>query len=299
VSLMRRLLNPWLRVTERRRLARATDPETLRRAFEVNARLFFWPPRGAAFDAAEIAGCPATWVDRGRPGPLLLYFHGGGYVFGAPRTHRAMLAHLARRTDGPALLPGYRKAPEHAFPAAFDDALASYRAVMDHPGGVVLGGDSAGGGLALAVLAGILAQGLRKPLGVFAFSPLTDMTYSGNSIVGNAGSDVILPAERCHEIAEMYLQGADPADPRASPLFAEFTGAPPVWLTAADREILLDDTRRMTASLRAQGVEVSETITRDLPHVWPILHSLLPEGRATLGDLAQWIRRLSPREAGS
>ncbi|WP_417524308.1 alpha/beta hydrolase [Marinovum sp.] len=299
MSLIGRLLNPYLRVTERRRLARATAPETLRRAFETNARLLFWPPRGATFAEQDVAGRPATWVDRQRPGPLLLYLHGGGYVFGSPRTHRAMLAHLARRSDCPALLPDYRKAPEHAFPAAFDDALGAYRAAMDHPAGVILGGDSAGGGLALALLAEIRAQGLPLPLGLFAFSPLTDMTYSGNSIRTNAATDVILPAERCDEIAQMYLQGAEAADRRASPLFADFTGGPPVWLTAGDREILLDDTRRMTMRLRDQGLDVAEVIQHDLPHVWPILHNLLPEGRATLDAVAQWIRRLSPPEAGS
>ncbi|WP_323766001.1 alpha/beta hydrolase [Marinovum sp.] len=299
MSLARRLLNPWLRVTERRRLARATDPETLRRAFACNARLVFWPPRGAVFEACEVAGRPATRVDPARPGPLLLYFHGGGYVFGAPRTHRAMLAHLARLAECPALLPDYRLAPEHAFPAAFDDALASYCAVIDHPGGVVLGGDSAGGGLALAVLAEILAQGLPKPLGAFAFSPLTDMTCSGASIRTNARSDVILPAARCHEVAGMYLQGADPRDRRASPLAADFTGAPPVWLTASEDEILRDDTLRMSARLRAKGGAVTETIATGLPHVWPLMHTLLPEGRASLRALALWIRRLSPRAAGS
>lgn len=299
MSLRRHLLNPWLRVTERRRLAQASDPGPLRRAFEVNARLFFRPPPGSGFATVEIAGSPATRVEPARRGPLLLYFHGGGYIFGSPRTHRAMLAHLARLTDCPALLPDYRLAPEHAFPAAFDDALASYRAVLDHPGGVVLGGDSAGGGLALAVLAEILAQGLPRPLGVFAFSPLTDMSYSGASVTANARHDVILPAERSQAIAEMYLQGADPTDRRASPLWADFSGAPPVWLTAADREILLDDTRRMAARLRSQGVAVTETIAHDLPHVWPLLHTLLPEGRASLQALAGWIRRLSPSADGS
>lgn len=299
MSLICRLLNPYLRVTERRRLARATAPEVLRRAFETNARLLFWPPRGATFAEEDVAGRPATWVDRQRPGPLLLYLHGGGYVFGSPRTHRAMLAHLARRTDCPALLPDYRKAPEQAFPAAFEDALAAYLAVMDHPGGVILGGDSAGGGLALALLAEIRAQGLKAPLALFAFSPLTDMTYSGESIRSNAATDVILPAERCGEIAQMYLQGSDAGNCRASPLYAEFAGMPPVWLTAADREILLDDTRRMAVKLRDQGVEVTEVIQHDLPHVWPILHNLLPEGRATLDEVATWIRRLSPPRAGS
>lgn len=299
MSLMRRILDPWLRLTERRRLANAQDPATLRRAFERNAQLFFWPPRGARFEDTEAGGRTAIRVNAGAEGPLILYLHGGGYVFGSPRTHRAMLAHLCVFAGTSALLPDYRKAPEHAFPAAVEDALAAYRQVMAHPGGVILGGDSAGGGLALALLAEVLAQGLPKPLGLFAFSPLTDLTCSGGSLRTKARRDVVLPVERMGEMTERYLQGADPRDPRASPLFADFAGAPPVWIAASDAEILLDDTRRMADRLREQGVAVTETIEAELPHVWPIMHTLLPEGRTTLRALGAWIRHLSPRSDGS
>ncbi|MGY3438962.1 MULTISPECIES: alpha/beta hydrolase [unclassified Marinovum] len=297
--MIRHLLNPYLRMTEKRRLSRVDDPKALRRAFEINARLFFWPPRGAAFAAREVAGVPVTGVNEHAKGPLILYLHGGGYVFGSPRTHRAMVAHLSRHTGFPALLPDYRKAPEHAFPAPVEDALAVYRAVMARPGGIIFGGDSAGGGLALALLAECLRLDLPLPRALFAFSPLTDLTFSGASVKTNAASDVVLPAHRTAEIAEKYLQGADAKDPRASPLFADFTGAPPVWITVADREILLDDTVRMAARLRAQGVQVTDIIAHDLPHVWPLMHGLLPEGRATLRDLGQWLTRLSPPKADS
>ena len=297
--MIRHLLNPYLRMTEKRRLSRVESPEKLRRAFEINARMFFWPPRGAVFAAREVAGVPVTGVNEQCDGPLILYLHGGGYVFGSPRTHRAMLAHLSAHTGFPALLPDYRKAPEHAFPAPVEDALAVYRAVMAHPDGIILGGDSAGGGLALALLAECLRLDLPLPRGLFALSPLTDLTFSGGSVTANASSDVVLPAHRTADIAAKYLQGADAKDPRASPLFADFTGAPPVWITAADREILLDDTLRMAARLREQGVDVTETIRHDLPHVWPLMHTILPEGRATLRDLAQWLTRLSPPKADS
>lgn len=289
MSLMRRLLNPYLRVMEKRRLRNAKSPKALRRALEMNARLFFLP-RGRGFAKAEVAGVPV--LRRDGAAPVLLYFHGGGYVFGSPATHKAMLAQIARRTGCGLILPDYRKAPEHPFPAAVDDAIAVYRAVMDRPGGVVLGGDSAGGGLALGLLAEILRLGLPSPRGLFAFSPLTDLTGSGDSLRGNAARDVVLPAERTGEMTEMYLQGADPKDPRASPLFGAFTGAPPVWICAGDTEILLDDTRRMAGLLREQGVQVSEVIAHDLPHVWPLFHTLLPEARATLDEVAAWIRRL-------
>lgn len=294
MSLQARALNLALRLVEKPHLARAEDPRALREGFERKARFWFRPPRGSRFVRDGIGGRAALWaLGPGvghESGPVILYFHGGGYVFGSPETHRAMLARVSALTGLPACLPDYRLAPEHPFPAAVEDGLCALAALAGHPGGVVLGGDSAGGGLALAVLAQALAGKGQLPRAVFAFSPLTDLTFSGESIRRNARAEVMLPATRAHDLAALYLQGADPRDPRASPLFAELTGAPPVWLAAGDREILLDDTRRMAARLRAQGVSVREHIARDLPHVWPFFHNILPEARTTLHDLAGWIR---------
>ena len=152
---------------------------------------------------------------------------------------------------------------------------------------------------ALALLAEILRHGLRRPRGVFCFSPLTDMTFSGDSMASNADAEVMLPVARAGELARMYLRESDPRDPRVSPLFAGFRGAPPVWIAAGDTEILLDDTRRMAARLRADGVRVTEVIARDLPHVWPIFGPLLPEACRTLEEVAGWIRSLSRPQGDS
>lgn len=297
MSFVRPILNLWLRWTEKTYLARATDPVEIRRSFEAKARIYFHAPFGTRFWSDTIAGRTVEWacarkVDA-ETGPLLLYFHGGAYVFGSPKTHRAMLARLSAKTGLPACLPSYRLAPEHPFPAAVEDALAVYKAVMARPGGVILGGDSAAGGLVLALHSLICHEGLMEPLGVFALSPLTDMTYSGESVVSQAEAEVILPAERVDEIADFYLNGGDATDPRVSPLFADFSGASPVWICAGDTEIFLDDTRRMTHRLRSQGVSVTEVIEHDLPHVWPLFHNILPEARKTLDQLAKWIRSLS------
>jgi acetyl esterase/lipase len=129
-------------------------------------------------------------------------------------------------------------------------------------------------------------------LGVFAFSPLTDVTYSGSSVTENAARDCVLSATRIGEMLEMFLGTHDPRDPRASPLFGQFTGAPPVWMTVGDTEILRDDTLRMQAALVAQGVQSTTTVKPDHPHVWPIFHNVLPEAGETLRDLAGWIRSL-------
>jgi len=287
-----RLLNRHLRWFEKPALARH-DKDRLRRSFAFKSRLYFHAPLGTSFERASLGGVPVQWARaRGvQPAPVILYFHGGAYVFGTSTTHRAMLAKLSALTSLPACLPDYRLAPEHPFPAQIDDALACYRALRaTHE--VIIGGDSAGGGLALALLHEILAQGLAPPMGVFAFSPLTDVTYSGASVAENAARDCVLSATRIGEMLEMFLRGQDPRDPRASPLFSRFTGAPPVWMTVGDTEILRDDTLRMQAALVAQGVQSVLSVKPDHPHVWPIFHNVLPEAGQTLRDLAGWIRSL-------
>ncbi|QBF33594.1 alpha/beta hydrolase [Thalassococcus sp. S3] len=300
MSLRARLLNLNLRFMEKPYLAKASDPQMLRQGFEKKARFWFRPPQGARFENSTLGDIPTIRATVGScvTDAAILYFHGGGYVFGSPKTHRAMLAHLSRRTGLPAYLPAYRLAPEHCFPAAVEDALAAYSALIAEwvpASRIILGGDSAGGGLALSCLAEILREGLDRPAGCFALSPLADLTFSGASFADNAKAEVMLPAHRASEMVALYLNGRPAADPRATPLHAVFDGAPPVYLTAGDTEILLDDTRRMTSHLRAQNVEVTERIRRDLPHVWPIFHGLIPEAGETLDEVADWIRPLVPR----
>ena len=302
MSLRARLLNRWLKLTEKPHLGRASLTR-VRRSFEAKARILFHPPKDAVFEPQELVhrqfSVPALGVVGPLDGPVVLYFHGGGYGFGSPRTHRAMIAWLCRYAGARAMLPRYRLAPEHPFPAALEDAVLAYKAIMQAPGGVVLGGDSAGGGLALSLLAEIKRLGLPIPRGCFAFSPLTDLSFSSDSVTRNARSEVILPADRAAEMALAYLDGVDAADPRASPLHADFESVCPIWICAGDTEILLDDTRDMVGRLKDQGVPVTCVIERDLPHVWPLFRGLMPEADQTLREVAEWIRSLSPRSAGS
>ena len=295
MSLMRRLLNLSLALTERPFLARSSDHMHARAAFERKARFWFRPPRGSAFrwgaleaDGREVA---TLWVTGhgARQGGALLYLHGGGYFMGSPNTHRAMVAHLSTMSGLPACLPAYHLAPESPFPAAYRDAWTAWDGLLAEgydPHRIVLGGDSAGGGLALALLAGLMGAGRPGPRMTFAFSPFTDLTLSGASLRHNRASEVLLPPERMKEVVDGYLAGADPRDPRASPLFADFTGAGPVRVYASSTEILLDDSRRMAAMLSSQGVDATAVVVPGLPHAWPIFTGLLPEARRTLVDLA-------------
>lgn len=307
MSWVRPVLNLGLRLTEKRHLARESDPARLRARFEARVRRMFPPPPGVTLveqpaDGARSPGLLRVVPQGAERAPVLLYFHGGGYVFGSPRSHAHMVARLAQMAGIRAVLPWYRLAPEHPYPAAPEDASAAWDALIAAgiaPGRILLGGDSAGGGLALALLAGLCAENAPMPAGLVAFSPLTDLTFSGPSYRRNARAEALLPATRDRELVEMYLRGADPARPDASPLFARFPGAPPVFLTASDIEILLDDTRRMAAALDAQGVETCTEIPHGLPHVWPFFWRYLPEGRATLRRAARWISRQLPPSADS
>lgn len=298
------ILNWFLRRVERRAFARITDHTRFRRRFARQGRFVFRQPQGVAYvpDHLTDAGrsVPAQWVQAGpkmRDG-VILYLHGGAYAVGGPVTHRAMLARLSSLTGLRAVLPDYRKAPEHPFPAAHEDAVTAYRALLARgypPGRIVLGGDSAGGGLMLALLHEICSQDLPRPGAAFAFSPWTDLTLSGGTITSNAARDVLLPAERTAELRDLYLNGADAKDPRASPLFGQFKGAPDIRIDVGSTEILLEDSRRMAKVLKSQGVTVQLHEHDNLPHVWPIFQGLLAEADQTLRDVADFIGEVAAR----
>ena len=187
VSLRRRILNLALRWSEKPYLRRA-DPLDLREKFEKKARFWFLPPRGVTFAGRSFAAPSgqreAVWIAPENPNAnsIILYLHGGAFIFGSPDTHRAMLAKLAQLSGSMACLPRYRLAPEHPFPAGLDDALAAYQDLLKRgysADQIILGGDSAGGGLALALLHVLIADGQPLPTGVFCLSPFTDLTFSG------------------------------------------------------------------------------------------------------------------------
>jgi len=202
-----------------------------------------------------------------------------------------MLARLARLTGCEVIAPDYRLAPEHPFPAAVRDARSAWDGLIARgyqPEDVVIGGDSAGGNLALGLLAALLSEGIR-PAGLYAFSPVTDLTFSGASIRANEGSDRLLPAARRGDLVRFYLGGAAPDDPRASPLLADFAAPPPVFLQFSETEILADDSRRMAAKLRAAGAVVTLDSWPDAPHVWVLFDGFIPEAREGLKRAAAFV----------
>ncbi|MBL1434943.1 MAG: alpha/beta hydrolase [Rhodobacteraceae bacterium] len=279
------LTNFLLRNIERRALARIKDPVKIRRRMELQTRLFFRPKRSTPITREALAhgqsSVSALKIGNGDQG-VLIYLHGGAYIFGSAKTHRRLAAKLAEDNALTAYSVDYRLAPEHPFPAAIDDCLTAYQALLGRGiRNITIAGDSAGGGLALALLHSILAKGLPAPRAVVAFSPLTDQTMQSQSVKDNAQSEAMLPAERMEEVRDMYLTD-DFKNPLASPLYGNFHTAPPVFLCAGTAEILRDDTLAMASKLRAQGVAVTVEILENAPHVWPFFHGRMPEADATL-----------------
>jgi acetyl esterase/lipase len=290
-------LNLYLRTAEKALLAREPDVLRARGRLETQAALFPMPARVRIGERAlgkGSAALPALRIAPPEGAGTLLWYHGGAYIMGSPRSHAAMVAALALKAGMGAVLPAYRLAPENRFPAATEDALNAYRALLAEgtpPEHVALGGDSAGGGLAFATLHAALAEGLPAPACVVAFSPWVDLSLSGDSLFSLSTRDVLLPIERIPEIRDMYLGEADPRNPRASPAFGRFAGAPPALIQASDSEILLDDARAMAARLETFGTAVTLGIDEGVPHVWQIYQGWLPEADDALDRAAGFLRK--------
>ncbi len=242
----------------------------------------------------ELGGRPALWLaGKGAdPSKVILYFHGGAYFAGSPDTHAAMLARLSRYAGYPVFAQAYRLAPKYPFPAAFDDAIAAWDDLISrgyHPEDIIIGGDSAGGGLALALLATLCAR-RECPAALFAMSPWTDLTMSGRSVEEIGKSDDVIPSDRMTEAARAYVGEAEPSDPRVSPLFAAFDHPPPVYLQIGSPEVLEDDTYRMAERLRKSGGEVLVQTWDGAPHVWHLGELWVPEARDALKQIANFVQ---------
>ncbi|MGQ0598708.1 alpha/beta hydrolase [Aquabacterium sp.] len=239
--------------------------------------------------------CSAEWLSVAAPKRTVLYFHGGGYFFCGLETHRPTCAYLARTAQAQVLSVDYRMAPENVFPAAVDDAVAWWKELLGKgidPKSVVFGGDSAGGGLALACLVASREQGLPLPAGAVLFSPWSDLSCSGDTMKSLADADVMFNPESLPEAAALYLNGKPSNTPLASPLFADLKGLPPLMIHASKHEILLADSTRLHERAQQQGVQSELHLKAKMPHVWPTM-LMLPEARQTLKECGAFIARVT------
>lgn len=298
VSARQKAINLFARSIQKPALALVRPPLVARFFFDLNARLFFRTPRRLRQrrEVLEAGGqrVPAAWLDLGGPNGrgVIFYVHGGAFMLGSLRGYRHLVARLADAAGMAACFVEYRLAPEHPYPAAPDDVLCAYRALLGSgiaARRIAVVGDSAGGCLALSLLHRIGAEALPMPGAVVAMSPIVDFTEGSPSLKENEARDILIPLRWARRGLAYYLQDADPRDPVVSPVFGRYDGAPPVLLQVSESEVLRDDSRRMAEVLRSQGVTVRLDEWQDVPHVWQINAGRSPEADKGVTDIADFL----------
>jgi monoterpene epsilon-lactone hydrolase len=267
--------------------------EEQRQQFEAMSTMVPVDPR-VSVERGEIAGRPAEWLTPPNPAPgVFLYLHGGAYYMGSAATHRELAGRLALATGLKLLVPEYRLAPEHPFPAALEDAVAAYQALLQKgflPTEVVVGGDSAGGGLTAATLVALRDRGVALPAGGVLLSPWTDLAGTGPSMETRAPFDPMLDPEGIRAGAKPYVNGYDPKTPLISPLYADLHGLPPLLIFVGEDECLLDDAARLAKRAHDAGVEVQYRAWEGMWHVFPMAAAQVPEGREAIEDIGRWVK---------
>jgi acetyl esterase/lipase len=220
-----------------------------------------------------------------------LYLHGGGYVYGSQSSHGSLAAEAARAAGFPMLHLQYRRAPENPYPAALEDAVSAYAALLDRYSAeqVVIIGDSAGGGLVFGMLMAARDRGLPMPRAVACISPWVDLAATGETFHSLAEDDPMITAQTVALVTESYLAGASPRTPYASPLYGEAHGFPPVLIQVGEREMLLSDAERFAAKLAEAGSSVTLEVWPGMVHVWHLHHTRLAKARQALSRLGQFL----------
>ena len=249
-------------------------------------------PAEVTVTAAALGGVPTAevTVDGVEPRHVFLYFHGGVYVLGDAFQAAGLAAQVGRRTRAKVISVDYRLAPEHPYPAAADDALAAYEALLEagtDPAGIAFAGESAGGGLAVATLVNARERGLPLPAAAYLMSPYADLTLAGATIESKRDADPLLSPEALRARVPDYTAGQDPALGLISPIFADLSGLPPLVIQAGTHEVLLDDAIRLARQAATADVRVTLDITAGVPHVFQAYYAILDEAAAALDRAGQ------------
>ncbi|MGE3073008.1 MAG: alpha/beta hydrolase [Dehalococcoidia bacterium] len=252
-------------------------------------------PAGITVTEAYAGGCRAYWhiPQSGADDRVLIYFHGGGYVVGSPKSHERLAGHLANAIGCRVLSVDYRLAPEHPHPAAVQDATAVYRWVLAQgftPEHIAISGDSAGGGLTLATLLSLKMNGLPQPAAAVPLSPWADMEGTGESMTSNAPRDLIVQKDVLQGMAASFLGEANPRDPLASPLYGDYVGVCPLYIQVGGDETLLDDSIRVADSARAAGVDVELYVFPEMQHVFQVSVGNMPEATDAVTRIGQYLK---------
>jgi epsilon-lactone hydrolase len=247
-------------------------------------------------DAVDCDGVPGEWslVSGSDPSRVLLYFHGGGYCSGSILSHRRMVTEAGRAAQARTLAIDYRRAPEHPYPTAHEDALTAWRFLRKQgipAASIAVGGDSAGGNLALGLISRLRAAGEDLPACAWLVSPWTDLTMSGTTLDTKDAIDPLIHRTYLAELADAYAPSPlDRRDPLISPLFADLAGFPPLLIQVGSAETLLADATRLAAAAGSNDVEVSLEIWPHMIHAWPVWNARLDDGRRALAKAGQFIR---------
>jgi epsilon-lactone hydrolase len=249
-------------------------------------------PADVTMTAAALGGVPTAeiTVDGIEARHVVLYFHGGVYVMGDAFLAADLASQVGRRTDAKVISVDYRLAPEHPYPAAVDDALAAYEALLDDgiaPSDIAFAGESAGGGLAIATLVNARDHGLPLPAAAFVMSPYADLTLAGTTMETRREVDPLLSFEALQARATDYTSGQDAALGLISPVFADLSGLPPLIIQAGSHEVLLDDALRLAQQAATADVEVMLDITPGVPHVFQAYYPILDEAAVALDRAGQ------------
>jgi monoterpene epsilon-lactone hydrolase len=280
-----------------RRAASAASAPTLSESRAASERVAdaTAEPSGVAYDDVDAATVRAQWVtpELADPTRVVLYFHGGGYAFCSMRSHSKLVGHLARAAGTRALNVDFRRAPEHPHPAALNDALTAYQWLLDQgiePRHVAVAGDSAGGGLATALLVKLRDEDLPLPAAGTLISPWVDLTCSGDSMTARADVDPISDRAGAVHCATLFLDGGDPTDPYASPLFADLAGLPPLYIQVGEHEVFFDDAMGLATRTRAAGGDVQLDAFPGMWHAFQLYAGNVPEADEAISRIGRYLR---------
>ena len=254
-------------------------------------------------EPVDANGVRAEWssTPQADPACAILFLHGGGYVSGSLDSHRPLATEIGRVCETRTLALQYRLAPEYPFPAAIEDAVAGYRYLLSYgiePRHIAVAGDSAGGGLTLALMLSVRDAGLPQPACGWCISPWVDLECLGASMTSKAEVDPLIQQPYLQELAHAYLKGADPRSSLAAPLYANLKGLAPLLIQVGSAETLLDDAVRLAHVAGAADVAVTLEIWPDMIHVWPLFHQQLTAGRQAIARAGAFIRSCMSRRSG-
>jgi acetyl esterase/lipase len=299
VSWQTRVLEAYLAI-KRRLSDQSGELDVAKERADVESMAKMFKPLGPIRCEPDAAnGVPAEWILPlgAQPVRVILFLHGGSFNSGSIVSHRTLAGNVALAAEARVLLIDYRLAPEHPFPAAIEDALAAYKWLLAQgiaPRQMVVAGDSAGGTLALALLIQLRDHGQPLPAAAVCLSPAPDLTFSSESWTFNAKKDLMLDDRKERKSVEIYLRGADPRGPLASPSFADLSGLPPLLIQVGSHELLLSDAERLAEKAKAAGVDVTLEIWPGMQHEWQFAATFLPEGKRAIARVGEFVKAKVP-----